>query len=174
VSGFACKNSNEYIKAISLKYDLSYDALHETYQSLKPEMPPKPYVDTLINPLCYMLELAHIKSSKNIRSEQSLIERITQYIRTNYTQDITSQTLCHKFNCSRSHLSRIFNEEMKTSIREHITSLRIESAKTLLRDTRLEIAEIAMAIGFSEPNYFTTIFKKHTNLTPSAYRKSYS
>lgn len=172
ISGFSCENSNEYITAVSKKYGLSYDTLLETYQNLKSEIPEKAYVDTLIYPLCHMLELAHIKATRDTQRKDSFIYQIIHYIKKYYTQEITSETLCKAFHCSRSHLSRIFNEQMKMSIREYITSLRIESAKTLLQDTKLEVAEIAMSVGFSEPNYFTSIFKKHTNLTPSAYRKA--
>lgn len=172
VSGFTCETGNEYISAIAKKYDLKYDTLLSTYQTLKTEMPNKSYVDTLIYPLCHMLELAHIKAPQTVEPENNFIYQIIYYIKRYYTQEINSKTLCKKFNCSRSHLSRVFNEQMKMSIREYITSLRIETAKILLRDTKLEIAEIAMSVGFSEPYYFTSIFKKHTNSTPSAYRKS--
>lgn len=172
VSGFSCENSKEYISTIAKKYDLPYDILLETYQTLKIETPEKTYVDTLIYPLCHMLELAHIKATHDIKHQDSFICQIILYIKRYYTQKITSEMLCKEFHCSRSHLSRIFNEQMKMSIHEYINSLRLESAKTLLRDTKLEVAEIAMAVGFSEPNYFTSIFKKYTNLTPLAYRKS--
>lgn len=172
VSGFSCQNYKEYILAVSKKFNLSYDALLETYPVLKTEIPEKSYVDTLIYPLCHMLELAHIKATCDVERENSFIYQIVHYLKKNYTQDITSKTLCKQFHCSRSHLSRVFNEQLKMSIREYINSLRIESAKTLLRDTKLEITEIASSVGFSEPNYFTSIFKKYTKHTPTVYRKS--
>ena len=174
VSGFLCRNGEEYVAAVAKKYDFPYNTLLTTYKSLKKEMPEKNYVDTLIYPLCHMMELAHIKAVYDSERINGFIYRVIRYIKQYYTQEITSETLCHKFHCSRSHLSRIFNEQTKMSIREYINSLRIESAKTLLRDTKLEVAEIANSIGFSEPNYFTSVFKKYTNLTPSAYRKKQS
>ena len=172
VSGFSCENGEEYVTAVAKKYDFPYDILLSTYKSLKNEIPEKAYVDTLIYPLCHMLELAHIKAVYDVEHENTLIYRIIHYLKRFYTQEITSETLCREFHCSRSHLSRIFNEQTKMSIREYINSLRIESAKRLLRDTKLEIAEIASSIGFSEPNYFTAVFKKYTKLSPSAYRKA--
>ncbi len=174
VSGFSCANGKEYVTAIAKKYNFPYDTLLTTYKTLKNEMPEKAYVDTLIYPLCHMLELAHIKAVYDVEHENTFIYRIIHYLKQSYTQEITSETLCREFHCSRSHLSRIFNEQIKMTIREYINSLRIESAKTLLRDTKLEIAEIATSIGFSEPNYFTSVFKKYTNSTPSAYRKAQS
>ena len=174
VSGFSCENSDEYISNIAKKYDFSYNNLKATYQVLKHKMPEKSHVDTLIYPLCHMLELAHIKTTRNIEHENSFIHQIINFLKQHYTQDVTSNTLCKAFHCSRSHLSRVFNEHLKMSIREYINSLRIETAKMLLKDTKLKVEEIAMSVGFSEPNYFTLIFKKYTNLTPLSYRKSFS
>lgn len=171
ISGFSCENGGEYVAAVAKKYDLPYESLFSTYKSLKAVMPEKAYVDTLIYPLCSMLELAHVKAEHDIRRKNSFIYEIVRYIKANYVQDITSETLCSEFGCSRSHLSHLFNEQMKTSLREYITTLRIQSSKTLLRDTGLEIAEIGVSVGFSDPNYFTSVFKKYTHFTPSAYRR---
>ena len=118
-----------------------------------------------------MLELLHVKNEHIAEYENALIHKIVHYVKMNYTKDITSKTLCDVFQCSRSHLSHSFNQVMKTDLRSYINNLRIQSAKTLLRDTKLEIAEISLSVGFFDPNYFTAIFKKHTNLTPSGYRK---
>lgn len=172
VSGFSCENGEEYVAAVAKKYAFPYDTLLATYKTLKTKIPEKFYVDTLIYPLCHMLELAHIKAVYDVDHINSFIHRVTHYIKQYYTQEITSETICREFNCSRSHLSRLFNEQTKMSIRDYINTLRMESAKTLLRDTKLEIAEIASSVGFPEPNYFTSVFKKYTNLSPSAYRKA--
>jgi AraC-like DNA-binding protein len=172
VSGFLSKNGEEYVSNIAKKYNFSYKELLSSYKTLKTKMPEKAYVDTLIYPLCHMLELAHIKAVYDVERINSFIHRVTHYLKQYYTQEITSETICREFHCSRSNLSRIFNQQTKMSIRDYINTLRIESAKALLRDTKLEIAEIAFSVGFSEPNYFTSVFKKYTNLSPSAYRKS--
>ena len=135
-------------------------------------MPNKAYVDTLIYPLCHMLELAHLKGTKNAQQEDALIEKIIQYIKKNYSQHITSESICKKFNCSRAHFSKLFNAQAKIPFREYITRLRIEAAKSLLGFSNLDVSEIALSVGFNEPNYFTSVFKKHVGVSPSAYKKS--
>ena len=171
VSGYASENSQDCILELSKKYPLSRNQLFNTYNVLSDKLPDKAYVDTLVYPLCQMLELLHVKNEHIAEYENALIHKIVHYVKMNYTKDITSKTLCDVFQCSRSHLSHSFNQVMKTDLRSYINNLRIQSAKTLLRDTKLEIAEISLSVGFFDPNYFTAIFKKYTNLTPSGYRK---
>lgn len=175
VSGFSDKKEQEYLLSVAKKYDLTYPLLQTTYTSLKKEMPDKAYVDTLIYPLCNMLELAHIKAEQHIQKDNdTFIRQIIYYIKKNYTKNITSELLCQEFHCSRSHLSKIFNTEMKTTLPEYITKLRIESAKNLLEYSKLDICDIALSVGFNQSYYFTAIFKKHTGVLPSIYRKQHS
>jgi len=170
VSGYATQNNEEYIRAVSEKFPLSKERLASVYQSLKKEMPPKEYVDTLIYPLCHMLELAHIKAETLAVNDDTFMEKLVRYIKKNYTQNLTSDVLCKEFYCSRSHLSHTFNKQMHMSLKEYLNTLRIDSAKMLLQNSQLDIAEISLSLGFSDPNYFTVIFKKYTGVTPSAYR----
>ncbi len=172
VSGYSCENGEEYISKVSEKYDLPKDGLKRTYGSLKSKMPERSFVDTLVYPLCSMLELAYLKDEYNSGRDPAFIRRVVSYIKKNYTRDITSETLCGEFECSRSHLSHVFNAYMKTSIRSYLNALRVEAAKILLAGTKLEISEVALSVGFSEPYYFTAVFKKTTGSSPSAYRRA--
>lgn len=170
VSGYSCKNYKEYLAKISKEYGLDLLTLEQKYSQLKSKMPEKKQVDTLIEPLRCMLELAHLKGD-GVAENEDFVQRVKRFIKQRFTENITSETLMEKFNCSRSYLSHAFNQKMKMSLREYINSLRIESAKVLLGDTNLGISEIALSVGFSETAYFTEIFKKHEGVSPSAYRK---
>lgn len=70
----------------------------------------------------------------------------------------------------RAYIMRVFKRETGCPIMEYFVKLKIEKAKELLRDKQLSIQEIANALSFSEPNYFTKTFKRITGVTPSAYR----
>ena len=66
--------------------------------------------------------------------------------------------------------------EIKDVVCEYLTPLfvdcnEIEKAKQMLRENTLTIAQIADALAFDTPNYFTKTFKKITGSTPSAYKK---
>lgn len=173
VSGFKDEKAEQYLSRVAKNYILEYKQLQSTYRALDIKNPDKNYVDTLIYPLCHMLELAHIKAESKFQQEDSFIRKIVQYIKKNYTQDISSETLCEEFHCSRAYLSKLFNRELKTTLREYITNLRIETAKNLLQYTKLNISEIASSVGFNEAYYFSLIFKKHVGIPPSVYKKRY-
>jgi AraC-like DNA-binding protein len=60
------------------------------------------------------------------------------------------------------------------SAQQHIHDRLIEKAKETLSTTRLTIAEIAYQLGFEHPQSFNKLFKRHTNLSPNAFRKSFN
>ena len=121
--------------------------------------------------LCkHLVNILALKSKQHIQEDNNtLIRQIDYYIKRHYTRNITSILLCKEFHCSRSHLSKIFNTEIKMTLPEYITKLRIESAKSLLEYPKLDICDIALSVGFNHPYYFTAIFKKHNGLLPSSY-----
>ena len=59
------------------------------------------------------------------------------------------------------------------SVNQLITKLRVEEAARLLRSEQLSISEIAAQVGIPDFNYFSKVFKKVTNLSPTAYRKQH-
>lgn len=54
---------------------------------------------------------------------------------------------------------------------EYIEYVRIEKAKELLENEDMKLNEIAKRVGYNNPNYFTTVFRKATGMYPSEYRK---
>jgi AraC family transcriptional regulator len=64
-----------------------------------------------------------------------------------------------------------FQHSMGESVHRYVTSRRIERAQVLLRTGILSLPEIAETVGFSDQSHFTTVFKRHLQVTPSAYRR---
>ena len=54
---------------------------------------------------------------------------------------------------------------------EYLTEIRMNRARELLAGTELSMKEICGEVGYSDPNYFSRIFKKHTGLTPTEYKE---
>ncbi|MDR1281035.1 MAG: helix-turn-helix transcriptional regulator [Opitutaceae bacterium] len=73
--------------------------------------------------------------------------------------------------CTPDHLSRQFRRERGLNLMSWIASERIAQAKVLLTDLRYNIAEIGWACGFNETSYFIRIFRRHTGVTPRAWRQ---
>ena len=173
VSGYMSALGEQHISNTAERLDVSCDILIKAYGTLKSEIPTKQRVDTLIIPLCKMIELAYRKTEKDIRETDKLIDRILRYVRQNYKSSITAELICREFSCSRSYLSHTFKNAVGNSFSEYLIHLRINHAKHLLEFSSLNITEIAFSVGFNDSNYFSSVFKKHVGITPLAYRKQY-
>jgi two-component system response regulator YesN len=72
---------------------------------------------------------------------------------------------------SKNHYSTLFKRETGTSLWAYLTEIRMSKARELLRDTDMRSHEIAYAVGYDNPSYFSKLFKKLNNQTPQEYRK---
>lgn len=73
--------------------------------------------------------------------------------------------------CSPTHFSRAFKQSTGLAPFHWLTERRIEKAKYLLEESKLSLAEIALAVGFSAQPQFTTAFGRATGRTPGAWRR---
>jgi two-component system response regulator YesN len=69
------------------------------------------------------------------------------------------------------YLTRVFKKQTGLSISDYLQQQRIEYAKKLLVETNSSVSEVALAAGYSNFSYFSTIFKKSTELNPMEFRK---
>lgn len=67
-------------------------------------------------------------------------------------------------------LSRLFKQATGVTYTDYLTDLRLNAAKSALRQTDQRVADIATACGY-QPSYFNRLFKKHVGVTPGQYRK---
>jgi two-component system response regulator YesN len=74
---------------------------------------------------------------------------------------------------SAAYLSRLFSEHLKTSFIDYVTELRMEDAEKLIRETKMNIKEIAFAAGYQDPNYFSKLFRKITGVSPRIYAEEF-
>ena len=105
-------------------------------------------------------------------SEQ--IRTICSYIENNYATITHEEQLAKVLHISTSHMHRIFVTETGMTPIRYLTEHRIRCSKNLLKNSDLSIAQISDMIGFSNPNYFCTVFRQYCNgVSPSVYRKKY-
>lgn len=170
VSGYRGNNYSEYIDKVSADYEIPIDNLRKTAQCLNDNLPEKEYIDTIIAPLIRMLELAYIKSNLN-KTKNAGIDNVLRYINRHYAEDITLESVCDALSYSRSSISHTFKQVTGRSFREYLTEIRLRSAKSLLSHSKLSVTEISYAVGFSDSNYFSNVFKAQTGMPPTEYRK---
>lgn len=108
---------------------------------------------------------------KEEKQASNLVERACAYIEENFSSDISLDEVSKEVNISPYYFSKLFKEEMKENFVEYVTRIRVENAKKLLKQERYSIKEICVNCGYSDPNYFSRIFKKTTGVTPTEYRE---
>lgn len=171
VGGYTSEAESEKVYKAAKRFGCSKAALSKAYSALKPPFPERERIDTLIYPLCEMLELAYIKEEGDGEIE-SLTKKIIRYVRQCYSTDLKVEDICKLFGCSRSYFSHTFKKETGKGFREYLTDVRLENARRLLALSELNVTEIAFSIGLLNSNYFSNLFKERYGVSPLAYRKS--
>ncbi len=103
-----------------------------------------------------------------------LAVNVIYYLKSCYQKKITIEHLAEEFHTNRTSLLSDFKKYTGQSVNQYLIQLRLTMASTLLRDTLLTIDEICNRTGFHDISYFSKVFKKKLNYTPSEYRKIYN
>ncbi|BFH61960.1 response regulator [Paenibacillus azoreducens] len=100
-----------------------------------------------------------------------LVENAKEYIRLHFREsDISIHRVCQHLHISTGYFSSIFKKEVKMTFVNYLLQIRMETAKEMLRSTDLKTFEIAEAVGFTDPNYFSFCFRKKFGISPKSYR----
>lgn len=116
----------------------------------------------------------HIEVCFSQHNQDDLINQIKKYLADNYASDWDLSELSALFYINSSYLSHTFKKKTGKTLSTYIEDLRIQNACALLSTTDISISEVAVAVGYSDPNYFAKRFRKKTGVSPIAYRKSNS
>lgn len=101
-----------------------------------------------------------------------LVERMQAYIRENYRDcNINVESLADIAGYTSYYFSKVFKDITGLAVIDYIRQVRINTAKELLCVDEIKISDIPCMVGFSNPSYFYSIFKKDVGLTPSAYKE---
>lgn len=113
---------------------------------------------------------------QNKRKEQSVnvIEAAKDFIKDNYSKNISLEDVSKNVDVSPYYFSRIFKGDTGVNFIDYLTSVRIEKAKELLSASNYSMKEICVMVGYSDPNYFSRSFKKHVGVTPTEYKEGKS
>lgn len=127
----------------------------------------------LLEVLILLSKLMNQESSQT-QSDEDNCDRINDiliYLHTHYSNKITLNELSRMFHMNRTTLNHQFSQLTNLSVIDYLIKYRVQIAATLLRDTLLPISEIMERVGFHNTTHFWRMFKKHTTLSPSSYRK---
>ena len=108
-------------------------------------------------------------------SKADLAKAVQVYLQEKYQQPYSLERLAALFGCKAAYLLRLYRRITGSTPTQDLIRLRIERAKRLLiGHPALEIKQVASAVGYDDPLYFSRLFKKETGVAPSAFRDSRS
>lgn len=113
------------------------------------------------------------EDSKDEKNKYSyIVKNALIYMKENYRNNISLQTVSEKLYISTWHLSKVLKKETDCTFIDLLNIIRIQEAKKLLEDPRYKVYEICELVGFTDAAYFVKLFKKTAGITPTEFRNN--
>lgn len=177
--------SEARMKILSLFYEFYYALKTMTAKNFYciPEIDIEDYIKTLnLTKNIYeaqqifeiiVKELYDNISKTDLRKSRNYLVQCIEIIDQSYSDPLlTPESIAAQIGLSPSYLAKKIKEETPLSLSTLIREARLKKAAALLSDTNDSISKIVERCGFVDKSYFTVIFKKHFNCTPTVYRKN--
>lgn len=103
-----------------------------------------------------------------------VVHTITEYFKAHYMEHISVDEIASSAYMSATYVTRIFKEVTGDTPINYLIGIRLEKAAELLREGKLHIQDISKAVGYEDPYYFSKLFKKRYDVSPTEYRKQYA
>ena len=122
------------------------------------------------------LEDCCVKMQQQIQTDRqdttkSFVARAVEYVQEHYgDKDLNIETICNYLNVSSAYFSTVFKKETGKTFIGYLTDLRMEQAVDLLITKQEKTYMIADKVGYTDPNYFSYVFKKQFGMSPSKYK----
>ena len=96
--------------------------------------------------------------------------QIKKYVDENFSSpDLSLQSLCAEFSYSTKYISALFKSEFKISFKSYLNQIRIHNACALMEKGFSGVKTVAFLCGFSDPLYFSKLFKAQTGVSPTDF-----
>lgn len=105
------------------------------------------------------------------RTTKSTMERVVQYIRSNYSRELRLEQLANIFGYNSAYLGKVFHQYTGENFNNYLDRIRITEAKRLLETDEYKVYEVAEMVGYSNINYFHNKFKKYVGVSPLSYKR---
>ncbi len=124
----------------------------------------------------FLIELVRASEAEMLNPENEAgnrsLSEICDYLKANFKEKITLSELCFIFGTNKTTLCSMFKKATGDTVIGYINTLKIKEAKKLMREGNYNLSEIAFMLRFSSLHYFSRLFKKMENISPSDYIKT--
>jgi len=120
-----------------------------------------------------LLQLAGQSKAENRppRLSKSQVQKVLSHLETHLDETVSVKTLANLIGLSEFYFTRAFKASLGSSPYRFLLNRRLEVAKHLLLTTKMPLAEVALAVGFSSQAHFSSTFKRLQGVTPGAVRR---
>ncbi|NIM15194.1 MAG: helix-turn-helix domain-containing protein [Candidatus Aminicenantes bacterium] len=111
------------------------------------------------------------------KQKNKLSRRAAQKVDNASTEELAAMTvnsLANELDVTPEHLSRTFTADYECHLKDYIEDAKMNKAEDLLKNTDLQVKEIAKRLDYSKPGYFSDVFKKHKGVSPKKYRENHN
>ncbi|NOU58292.1 helix-turn-helix domain-containing protein [Marinifilum caeruleilacunae] len=119
-----------------------------------------------------LLQKKHQTIEKAIPGEIQLVNNFKRLVNNHFIEEKSVEFYAIQLNLTANYLNNRIKAQTGKTAKEHISERILLEAKNMLLYTDFDIAEISFRLNFSEPTYFGKFFKKHTQITPRAFRSN--
>ena len=173
------------IRKVANAYNIDRELLENKFkESVKSEKIDKTLVKNLLTIVAEYFSIMYstlssthgklnAKQTKHLSIESYILSHTIEYIMQNFQDAISVKKIAKFCHCSESYINHIFKKNMKLNISAYINKVRIEKAKELLLKSNTSVTEIALKVGFNDPNYFSSVFSEISGTSPKNFRKMY-
>lgn len=128
-------------------------------------------ISLLLRNIFILISRNLIGANRADNSLENEVELAMHYFRENYRSEVNVEDYALSRGMSASNFYRVFKQISGSTPLQFILKLRLSNAQNLLENSNLTIAEIASAVGYENPLYFSRVFHKHIGVSPFEYRK---
>lgn len=116
---------------------------------------------------------AQLPTEARYQPVSSRVDRLhaaVAHVARNFLRPIPESEVAQLCSMSPSRFCREFKNAFDVTFVEYLAAYRMKQAKKLLANPSMPVADVAVAVGFSDPSYFTRVFRKQEGISPSEYR----
>jgi two-component system, response regulator YesN len=102
------------------------------------------------------------------------MQEVIDYIKSNFRdQNLSIKKIAEYSHYDYYYLCSLFKKSTNMTLNDFIAKMRVEKAIDLLKDRHIRLHDVTSMVGYSDPSYFTKLFRKHVGVTPSEFREKY-
>lgn len=110
-------------------------------------------------------------TEETMNAKSLYIKDAINYVREHYSEDITIPGMAQHLNISEAYFCRLFKKETGYTFGRYLTHYRIHVAAQMLTRLPIKVSDAAEQTGFTDPNYFSSTFKRIMHMSPSKYQE---